>query len=463
MKRCAFVTLGCKINQYETEAIREEVLALGYEESPPGAPADLFVVNTCSVTHVSGAKSRRAVLRLVRGNPGARIVVMGCSSPEEKELLARIPQVVALLGNEEKGMVPGLIGAGLPQMISRKTPAKKNRLRMPPREDPRITRDILDLRVRRFESRTRAFIKVQDGCNALCSFCIIPYLRGRSRSRGRDSILEEVKRLGGSGCKEVVITGIHLQDYGVDLRPQATLASLLSDLAGAARPEGISRIRLSSLGPRAFTEDLVDLLRDPLFCPHWHIPLQSGSDGVLEIMRRDYRTQDFRRAVEILRSRFSRPSLTTDVIVGHPGETDGAFRETMDLCADAGFSRIHIFPFSPRQGTPSAQLPGKVPEAEVKRRERALEALARELALRYKRLFLGEAVEVLVEEAPPEGLGPDGRILLAEKLRFVEGYTDRYLRVRAPADGAKAPKNTLVVVDLERARPDLLEGRIADA
>ncbi len=440
MRSCAFVTLGCKVNQYETEAVREEILALGLEEISPEEPADLYVVNTCSVTGTSGSKSRRAVLRLARRNPSSRIVVMGCSSKAERGLLSKIPQVAVVVGNQEKGMVSSIVEAGL-------TGRRTDR---PP--DP-VTRGVMELQIQSFQSRTRAYIKVQDGCNEFCSFCIIPHLRGRSRSRPKNLVLDELRRLAASGYREVVLTGIHLEDYGADLVPQGNLRDLLREFAGVARDEGVWRIRLSSLGPRAFTRDLVDLLRDPLFCPHWHIPLQSGDDDVLKRMRRGYTVRQFRTALDSLRETFQRPSITTDVLLGHPGETEEGFRKTLAICEEAGFSKIHIFPFSPREGTRSAKLNGRVPREEITRRIRKLRFLERSLALEYKNQFIGEVVEILVEGTGMKGSGnrdPDR----------VEGYTDRYLKVQAPAERPGNLENSLQWILVDRVQPEMMEGTL---
>ena len=471
MRTCAFVTLGCKINQYETEAIREEVLSFGLQEVLPQEPADLYVVNACSVTHESGAKSRRAVLRLARTNPRSRILVMGCASPAERLLLRKIPQVAAVLGNDEKGAVPELVREGLPQAPGLREGARSattgeeapGRLRVARTRGPGVRRDVLDLQVTRFKSRTRAYVKVQDGCNGFCSFCIIPFLRGTSRSRPRQAVLDEVKRLAANGYREIVVTGIHLQDYGPDLQESADLVDLLAAVAACAGAGGIRRVRLSSLGPRAFTADLVDLLRsDDVFCPHWHIPLQSGDDSVLALMRRDYGGDDFLAAVERLRAAFPRPSITTDVIVGHPGETEEAFGQTLEICQAVGFSKIHIFPFSAREGTRAAALPGRVPASEAARRARAMQGLERELALRFKKLFAGETVEILAEGESAEGAGTAAAHLHPEPPRgsWIEGYTERYLRVRAPAIDPASLRNGLLRVRVERVQADLLEGAL---
>ena len=401
MKTVSFHTFGCRLNQYETEAIREEVLALGYREVPALEPADVHVVNTCAVTAESGVKARKHVQRAARLNPAARIVVVGCSTKSEKEKLSRIPQVAFLAGNEEKDMVASFLNGGW----------------RPGEPFPEKDRDIFRLRISRYADRTRANIKVQDGCNDFCSFCIIPFLRGRSRSRHPDAVVEEVRRLVGNGYREIVVTGVHLQHYGSDLGPGFGLAGLLREVAAVA---GDARIRMSSIGVRSFTPELIDVLSAPPFCPHWHIPLQSGSDAVLERMRRDYRLEDFRRVAAALATRFEDPSITTDVIVGHPGETEADFQKTLDAAREFGFSKIHVFPFSAREGTLASKLGGHLDPLEVRRRARVLRGLEEDLALAYRERFVGRTVDVLVEGHAAEGEG-------------LEGYTDRYVKVRFPA------------------------------
>jgi threonylcarbamoyladenosine tRNA methylthiotransferase MtaB len=416
-KTAAFITLGCKINQYETEAIRQEVLDLGYREVPPAAPADVYVVNTCSVTATSGQKSGQHIRRAARTNPAARIIVVGCSTPGEKAAFAKVPQVALLAGNEEKAMVASFLSGGW----------------KPGEPFAEKERDILELQVSRYTDRTRATVKVQDGCSSFCSFCIIPFLRGLSRSRHPDAVAEEVRRLVATGSLEVVISGVHLQDYGLDLSPPARLTDLLRRLA--ATP-GLRRLRLSSLGTRAFSPEMLDLLEDPVFCRHWHIPLQSGADEVLRRMRRGYDTGQFRSTAGELRRRFDEPAITTDVIAGHPGESAAHFEETLAVCRELAFAKIHVFPYSVREGTLASKMKDKVSPAEVHRRARALDELDRELSLAYKRRFLGRELEVLVEgaeAAPPAGEPQEGA-----GAALLEGLADRYLRVRFPAPSAFA-------------------------
>lgn len=430
-KTAAFITLGCKINQYETEAIRREVLELGYEEVNASSPADVYVVNTCSVTAQSGVKSRKCIQRAARTNPQARIVVVGCSSDAEKESFSRIPQVALLGGNKEKPMVASFLDGCWD----------------PGDEIPAEMRDIFDLSISGYGDRTRATVKVQDGCSNYCSFCTIPFLRGLSRSRAPGDVVEEIRRLVDNGYIEVVISGVHLQDYGLDFEHPMELVDLLAQIAAV---EGLQRVRLSSLGARAFTPQLFDLLENPVFCRHWHIPLQAGSDRILEIMRRGYTVEDFRRAVEELRDRFVDPSLTTDVIVGHPGETGEDFSETLDRCREFGFSKIHVFPFSMREGTLAASLQRDVVEtAEVRRRARVLGDLDKKLNLEYRQRFIGRSLEVLVE-GPVKG-----------REDFLGGMAQRYLKVSFPAPSPGALRRfqgTLQSVKIDKITNGGLQG-----
>ena len=423
MKTAAFVTLGCKINQYDTEAIREEVIDLGYREVPYTEPADVYVVNTCSVTATSGVKSRKYVQRVARTNPAARIIVVGCSTPSERERLAEIPQVAVLAGNEEKALVGSYLDGGW----------------KPGEEFPDRDRDIFSLTVSRYRSRTRANLKIQDGCNSFCSFCVIPFLRGRSKSRHTDAVIEEVKRLVDHGFQEVVITGVHLQDYGDDLEPRVGLAELLGRVADVG---GLRRIRLSSIGVRTFDDELYSVLERPMFCPHWHIPLQSGSNAVLKGMRRDYTVEEFGAVLEELGRRVGGTSISTDVIVGHPGESLDDFEATLAACRRFGFAKIHVFPYSPREGTLAAKLGDFVDPLEVRRRARVLRELEEELALEHKRQFRDAVVEVLVEgdQADP---GEPASELASEPADVgasheLAGFTERYQRVVFPAPSPRA-------------------------
>lgn len=440
MPTVAFITFGCKVNQYDAEELREAALALGYEEVPPTAAADFYVVSTCTVTAEGFAKSRRAVLRAARRNPGAKILVVGCSTEKERSSLRSIPQVALLGGNEEKRRVAGFLSG-----------------RRPDDAPSAEAGDGWGAGIERFHGRTRACVKVQDGCDSFCSFCIVPFVRGRSRSRPPERVLGEVRRLVENGYKEIVVSGVRIQDYGKDLGLSGGLSSLLRQIAGVP---GILRIRLSSLGPRGFDDELIDVLRTPAFCPHWHVPLQSGSDRILARMRRDYSASDFLRLIEKLRRFFELPSISTDVIVGFPGETDEDFEETLRLCREAAFSKIHIFPYSKREGTLGSRLDGQLPSEEIRRRASVLRELEEELASRYKSNFVGRVVRVLVEgRARP---APGGE--RAATLRELEGLTERYVRVRFPEPypGALAElRGTIQPVEVLSAEASLARGRWA--
>ncbi len=442
MKTAAFITLGCKINQYETEAIREEVIDLGYREVDSTEAADVYVVNTCSVTATSGVKSRKYVQRAARTNPDARIIVVGCSTPSERRLLARIPQVAVLAGNEEKTLVGSYLDGGW----------------KPGEPFPDKAKDIFSLNVSRYRGRTRANVKVQDGCNSFCSFCVIPFLRGRSRSRAADAVIEEVRRLVEHGFREVIITGVHLQNYGLDLEPRVALAELLERVGTIT---GLRRVRMSSIGVKTFDARLFDLIENPPFCPHWHVPLQSGSDGVLERMRRDYTVAEYRGVVEELERRVPGVSISTDMIVGHPGETERDFERTLSVCREVGFAKIHVFPYSRREGTLASKLGEEVEPLEIRRRARVLRELERELALDYKRRFVGQTVEVHVEG----GAGEETRAETGEGRDigpvWLDGFTERYMKVRFPAPSRPSETRfpgTFQPVKIDAAEPAALFG-----
>ena len=402
MRTFAFLTFGCKVNQYESQALRERMAGRGLVEVPPQEGADLYVVNTCAVTEVAAAEGRRAVRRLARRFPSAEFTVTGCAADE---------------GFRDSPCVRRVVPHSL-----------KARLGLDPGEP---CASIFDLAISRFDGHTRAFLKVEDGCDLDCSFCIVPKVRGPAASRPLPDALEEARRLAGAGYREVVIAGVHLGAYGKDLAGRSLLPDLVEGMLGIP---GLARVRLSSIEANEISDPLLDLMaREPRFCPHLHVPLQSGDDAVLRAMRRRYGVRQFLAACGRAAERVPAPGLTTDVIVGFPGETEEQFRNTLDVCRRAGFSRIHIFPYSRRRGTDAARLPdlpGRVKKERLHRLERAAEVLADAAARR----FLGREVEVLVEE--------DGG-----------GYTERYLRARVPG----AP-NTIVRARVERVDHGELQG-----
>jgi threonylcarbamoyladenosine tRNA methylthiotransferase MtaB len=378
--------LGCKINQYETQLIAEKLEAAGLLPAADGQSADLCLVNTCAVTGTAAAKSARAVRQLKKRNPGALVVVAGCavSAAGKNQVLARTGADLAL-AQAEKLDLPGL-------------PL-----------DP-VARAVDG--ISRFDCHQRAFIKIQDGCGAFCSYCIVPYLRGSSRSRTLENIRREAASLAGNGHRELVISGVHLGLYGRDLRDAPSLSRAAQVVLEAAPA---CRVRLSSLDPTELGDDLLELIAaEPRLCPHLHLPLQSGDDGVLARMRRHYNSSDFLEVIARTRARLDDPGISSDVMVGFPGESDAAFENTMAICREAHFSRLHVFPYSPREGTPAATMPEQVPSPVAKERAARLIALGEELAGEFARSLVGRSETVLAEEHLD-----DGRIA---------GYSARYLR-----------------------------------
>ena len=390
----AFITYGCRLNQYDTQAIREEVLGLGYEETDRDRDLDLIVVNSCTVTQRSGDKVESKVRSLSSRNPGATILVTGCLTDEDRTRLATIPGVEHLIGNEEKDLIPQIIEGHA------RTGVRKTR---------RNDRSIFDLGVSAFRGHTRAFIKVQDGCDSFCTYCIIPYLRGASRSRSREDVLAEAGRLAEAGHREVVLTGIHLREYGRDLGLEQGLIRLLADLRSL---EGIDRVRLSSIGERTFTPEFLALFRgDPGLCPSFHIPLQSGSRTVLERMGRDYTRQEYLESLERIREALPHATITTDLMIGFPGETEAEFEESLETCREARFLHTHIFPYSPRPRTKAARLPDHVSQKVKGERVARAREVAEAAALAERTSRIGEPVHVLLErrrEGTWSGLSREG-------------------------------------------------------
>ncbi|MFO7898293.1 MAG: tRNA (N(6)-L-threonylcarbamoyladenosine(37)-C(2))-methylthiotransferase MtaB [Planctomycetota bacterium] len=413
------ITLGCKVNQYDSEVMRERLLDAGWAEDR-GEP-DVVVINTCTVTHRADAKARRLIRRTAREHPGCRIAVTGCIIDRDRHFADALPAVRHALPNAAKPFIAeALTGPD-----------------RPPREDPAAClAGISD-----FPGHTRAFVKVQDGCDAWCSYCIVPAVRGRERSRPADNVVAEVARLA-DRFHEVVLTGIHLGRYdgpvgGLDL---AGLVGRLLD------ETPIERLRLSSIEPKEITPELIDVAAgSPRLCPHFHVPLQSGSDRTLDRMNRPYTAAEFLHVLARVRARLDRPAVTTDVMVGFPGESDEDFAGTVAACRAAEFARVHVFPYSDRPGTAAERMPDKVHDADVTDRKNELERLADELALAYKKPFVGRSVDVLVETR-------------RHRSGALCGYCPRYLRVLF--DGPDAVTGRIRPVRIREARPHVL---LADA
>lgn len=406
--RIAFATVGCRLNQFETDALRGKAQAETYQPVPFDAVAEVYVINTCTITAEADADSRQLVRQAVRRNPKALVAVTGCYAQAAPETVAAIPGVDLVLGNGEKAdLLDHLQGA-----------RKSGRARILVGEIG-AQRRVDDYGPGIGSDRTRAFLKIQDGCNYHCSFCIVPDVRGPNRSQRPERILEEIRRLGAAGFPEVVLTGIHLGTYGRDLSPASSLADLcwrIGDL------EKAPRIRLSSLDPHEVKPDLIRLpAESPRFCRHLHLPLQSGDEGILRRMRRGHTAIQFRELVERVVAEVPGIAVTGDVIVGFPGEDDRSFQNTYDLLDGLPMAGMHIFSYSRRPGTDAAGYPDQVSRAVKAERSRVLRALIIRKAQSFRRRFLGEMLEVVVLDRE----GPDG---------LLEGLSDNYLRVSFAGD-----------------------------
>ena len=393
MRTVAFHTLGCKVNQYDSQAMLELFEQAGYEPRAFSDVADVYVVNTCTVTGTGDKKSLNAVRRALRTNPNGEVVIAGCLAQRDAEKLLETGARL-VIGNARRGEVVKLLEDAIEK--GERVAAVTDILRTP--YEP--------LSISSHEGHTRAMLKIQEGCDRYCTYCIIPYVRGGIRSRKPEDIAKEACRLAQAGFQELVLTGIHLTSYGRDLES----ASLID----ACDTPGVSRIRLGSLEPVIVTEEFVSALqKEKKVCPQFHLALQSGSDAVLKRMRRRYTTDDFRRACALLRQAFPSCAITTDVITGFPGETEEEFAETVAFSKEIGFARMHVFPYSARQGTPAAAMPNQVKRAVREERARQLIAVGNELAEAYRASWLGNQVEVLLEETDENGIA--------------HGYTAEYM------------------------------------
>src|SRR5262245_9643096 len=392
MRRCAVLTFGCKVNQYESQALQERLRGAGFQVVGPDDDAEVYVLNTCTVTETAYAEAARTVRRIHRRRPEAEIAVTGCAADSNRDDFLRMPGVRRVVVHDEKSALPLLL------------------------EDPRLTADdlkpsIFDLKISRFEGHTRAFLKIQDGCDLQCSFCSIPQVRGANVSRPLEEAVDEARRLADAGYREIVLTGVHVGSFGKDVAGRSLIPDLVERMLAIP---GLSRVRLSSIEANEVDDRLIETMRDSegRFCPHFHLPLQSGDAGVLRAMRRRYSPAQFLRTVDRIRERIEDPSFTTDVIIGFPTETDEAFEATLALCREVGFSRTHIFPYSHRKGTDASRL-ADLPPSVKKVRHAALQSLADEMTREYASRFVGREVDVLIEG--------DGR-----------GYTERYLKATVP-------------------------------
>lgn len=385
MKKAALHNLGCKVNAYETEAMQQLLEENGYEIVPFKEGADVYVINTCTVTNMADRKSRQMLHRAKKMNPDAVVVAAGCYV-QAKEAAGEIDESIDIvIGNNKKKDLIQILDA----FYEEKQGASKAVI------DINHTHEYEEMHLNKTAEHTRAYIKVQDGCNQFCTYCIIPFARGRVRSRAKEDVVQEVTELAKNGYQEVVLTGIHLSSYGVDLEGE----TLLSLILAVNEIEGIKRIRLGSLEPRIITEEFVQIISGlEKMCPHFHLSLQSGCDETLRRMNRRYTSEEYYEKCMLLRKYFKNPALTTDVIVGFPGETEEEFAKSKAFIDKVDFYETHIFKYSKREGTKAAVMENQIPEQKKTERSNELLALDREKRAKYEEQFIGTKVEVLMEE-----------------------------------------------------------------
>lgn len=400
-----FVTLGCKVNQTESEALGQLFRNDGYEVVGSSEEADVVVINTCTVTNTGDAKSRQVIRRMVKAHPDAFVVVMGCYAQTAPGEVLNIEGVDLVLGTQDRGKILELID----QVKHEKQPKSSVHA---------IWKAVQfeELPLMEGESRTRATLKIQEGCNKFCTYCIIPYARGPVRSRVPANAIAEAEKLVAAGYKEIILTGIHTGAYGEDLGEEWNLARLVKELANI---EGLHRLRLSSIEPMEFTPELIDvILESPVVCPHLHIPLQSGSDSILTRMKRPYSVGEYKELIEKLYRLLPGIAITTDIIVGFPGETEEDFQNSLGVIQSCRFSGAHVFPYSKRKGTPAANYPDQLPNKIKDQRVKELMEVTKQNQAEYVRKFFGQPVEVLIERVSPEGLAT--------------GHTQNYIQVHLP-------------------------------
>ena len=437
-KTVAACTLGCKTNQYETDGMMEILKKMGASVVDFEDAADVYLINTCSVTNMADKKSRQMIHRARKNNPEALVIACGCYVQAEKEKLSQDKDIDIIISNNRKKDIGHVIAE---YFNSGETACFTDISR---------EKEFEELDVNKPVYHTRAYVKIQDGCNQFCTYCIIPYVRGRIRSRSMDSVIDEISRLAEAGVKEVVLTGIHISSYGRDMDGDTGLADLVENIS---KIEGIERIRLGSLEPGIITEEFSRRIKavDKL-CPHFHLSLQSGCDSVLKRMNRKYTCSEYMEKCELLRKVYKNPAITTDVIVGFPGETEEEFECTRKYLEDINLYEMHIFKYSQRKGTPAATMPNQVDPSVKNSRSDVLLAISEHNKHAYQDLFVGTTVKVLVEE-------------LVEKNgeEYMRGHTERYMDVHISTEGITDPqsfKNRIVEVMYEKTTAGEYVGKI---
>jgi len=430
-KTCALHTLGCKVNQYETEALKKMVLDKGYKIVEFKEKADLYVINTCAVTSLSASKSRQVIRKALKQNPKAKIVVVGCYAQAAPEEIEKIEGVDLILGTQEKVRLGEFLAAlDSPEWQARSLVGAIEQ-----------AKEFSHLVTGDYQERTRAFIKIQEGCEQFCSYCLIPYMRGPIRSRNSEEVLEEIKRLVAEGFLEVVLIGIHLGVFGQENpEEKGNLATLLEKVIEI---DGLKRVRLGSLEPTDIDEHLLQVISNSKkICPHFHIPLQSGDNQILTAMNRGYTTEFYANLIERIREKIPLAAISTDLMVGFPGETEEKFNNILKFITQVKFSRMHVFPYSQRPGTPAADFPNQIPKKIKEKRSEQVRALAEYMTKEYESQFLGKKESVLVEECK------DGQ---------AEGLTPHYLKTFFP--GSSELEGKIVEVEITALGEDCLLAR----
>lgn len=408
MKKAALQNLGCKVNAYETESMEQMLIEAGYEIVSFHEKADVYVINTCSVTNIADRKSRQMIHRAKKNNPESIVIAAGCYVQTSTEQAENDPDIDIILGNNQKGKLLQVLNSFLEDSV------KKEELISLSKET-----DFEDLWISDSVEHTRAFVKVQDGCNQFCSYCIIPYARGRVRSRKLADICEEIQGLTQKGITEVVLTGIHLSSYGIEVGD--TLINLIETVS---KVEGVRRIRLGSLEPRIVDKEFADRLsKIPQICPHFHLSLQSGANTTLKRMNRNYTVDEYEKSCQILRTCFDHPAITTDVIVGFPQETIEEFEQTKTFIKKIRFYEVHLFKYSKRHGTVAAKMDGQIEEKEKTNRSNQLSKVVHELKMEYMKSWVGKELEVLMEE-----------MITVDEKNYYVGFTKEYVKVGILAD-----------------------------
>ena len=434
MEKVAFITLGCKVNQYETNAMVQEFIEKGYEIVEHTEVADIYVINTCTVTNMSDRKSRQMLRRVKELNKDSIVVACGCYVQVSKEELEKIEEVDLILGNNEKKHIVELV-----EKFQNEKNIREKKSEIEEVEDVMGQKEFVEFGDVIYTEKTRAVIKVQDGCDRFCSYCIIPYARGRVRSRKPENVISEIEKISKKGIKEVVITGIHIASYGKDFKKEYRLIDLLEEIN---KIKGIERIELGSIEPLLITEEFVRRLKKlEKICHHFHLSLQSGCNETLKRMNRRYSIEEFKNIVELLKKNYEDVNLTTDIIVGFPGETEEEFQKTYEFLKEIKFYKMHIFKYSQRKGTKAAVMSGQIDGNKKEERSRKLIELSDKNEEEYNKKYVGKEVEVLWEE---------------EKEGFYKGHTKNYILAYLKIDKEKEKKleNTITKAKCIEAKKD---------